>query len=303
MVRYLNLLVTDGHDSSSHVFLARVLKEGRATFVDSLARIAPGRQELSDLLPRLKAAAAAYFLEASRFARNRGGLSRAAAEELDRYLFGIRPSALRRLPRRLLRLAVEIESINGSFLASPVRATEKAELARRFQDLPDLLEDFAEQVGKAFDRDNPIRLPPRYDIATDYESAVVDTVVKNVDGPHFRETGDVLATIFKTFVPKDLRKGYRRAFDEKSVADRRRRFAQRRPSGSDQALLDLLDEIQDLLLLPPSECPQCHRKTLRLFLVLPLIEGEIFERRVYRCVAASCGVFAKTEARMVIEPL
>jgi hypothetical protein len=299
MVRYLELLIADGHTSDNHVFLDRIFRRGAQGCMHAVARIAPGRRELMNLLPRLKSTAAAYFLEASRSAKSRGGLSRAAAEELDRYLFGIGPSALRRLPDRLLKLAVEIESINGSFLASPVRAAQELELARRFQGLPDLLEGFADQVAKAFDRDNPIRLPPRYDIATDYESAVVDVVVKNVDGPRFREVGELLKTIFNTFVPKDLRKKYRRAFDEKSLADRRRRFVRRRPRGSHQPLSGLLDEVQDLLLLPPSKCPRCRRATLRLFLVLPWLEDEAAGRSIYRCVAASCGVYAQTELRLV----
>jgi hypothetical protein len=299
MVRYLKLLITDGHDSDSHALLARIFEAGGKACVNSLARIAPGRRELANILPRLKLTAAAYFLAASRSARSRKGLSRAAAEQLDRYLFGIEPSSLRRLPDRLLRLADEIECINGSFLASPVRGTEESALARSFRGLPDVLTGFAERVRKAFDRDNPLRLPPHYDVATDHESAVFDVVVENTDRPHFSDISKILETMFKVFVPKDLRRGYRRAFDEKSVADRRRRFARSHPKRSDPALLDLLQEVQELLLLPPPECPQCRKESLRLFLFLPPLEGDFSGQRIYRCTAVSCGAFAVSEEKLV----
>lgn len=39
MVRYLKLLITDGHASDSHVLLARIFKEGDIACVKSLAQI------------------------------------------------------------------------------------------------------------------------------------------------------------------------------------------------------------------------------------------------------------------------
>lgn len=302
LLRYLKLLATDGHSSDNHIFLRRLLEHGGPTCANALARVAPGRAELADILPPLKATAAAYFVEASRAARSRGGLSRAAAEELDRFLFGMERSALRRMPDRLLKTAFDIHCIIGSFLASPVRASEDPAKAKAFKGLPDLLADFAESVGKTFGPDNPIRLPPRYDVATDYESGVIDAVVENTDAPHFEDIGRILRTTFRVFVSKDLRNNYRRAFDGKSVADRRRRFLRRRPKDTDSALLDLIDEVQDLLFFPPAQCPKCGKQSLRLFAVLPWLTGEESGHRLYRCNAVTCGVFSESKETLVVKP-
>ena len=303
MLRYLRLLVADGHNSSNHFFLQRLFDAGGPPVVALFARLAPGRKELWNIVPALKAVAAAYFLEASRSSRSRGGLTRAAAEELDRFLYGLERSALRRLPERLMKLAFDIHCINGSFVASPVRATEDPAKAKAFKDLPDQLADFAENVRKVFGPENPIRLPPRYDVATDYESAVIDVVVGSTGAPHFAEVGKILKATLRISVEERLRKLYRRAFDGKSVSDRRHRFLRRRSKKDDPTLSDLLEEVEDLLFFPPSRCPKCGRESLRLFSVLPWLAGETSGYRLYRCSAVTCGVFTETKETLEIKPI
>jgi hypothetical protein len=307
MIRYLNLYIADEDETDNHRFLRRLFEEGGDPVLRSLAKLAPGRQELGDLLPTLKSMGACFYLAAVKSAKARGQLAKAASEDLSLYLYGIEYDRLKRSVDTLRRLSAELTMVNASALASPVYrlldedSVEGRTEARDLRSLPGLLQRYADRLGEFFATNSKLRLPHHYDLGTAHEYVVIDEIQKATGTPQYSEVATILESVYAGSVPPDLRRFLPRAFDEKTVADRRRRF---RSAGGVLSPLFRLGGIlnalaEDLYAGTGLRCPSCGGNTLKFAMAHPTVDGSESQRRTLWCRTPRCDASVDTEERLV----